>query len=94
MMMELNAKYLAGAILLPQEHLKKESIKVFKQNESVFNEILKNGNEENCEAIIAGISSSLSDIYLVPDGLISFRLKAAAIGFKEFLKSRYKVKCN
>ncbi len=94
MMIELNAKYLAGAILLPREHLKKKSIEAYKQNESVFNEILKNGNEENCEAIIAGISSSLSDIYRVPEGPISFRLKTAAIGFKEFLRNRYKEKCN
>lgn len=69
-------------------------MEAYKQNESVFNEILKNGNEESCEAIIAGISSSLIDIYRVPDGPISFRLKTAAIGFQKFLRSKYKGKCD
>jgi Zn-dependent peptidase ImmA (M78 family) len=94
MMIELNAKYLAGAILLPREHLKKKATEAYKQNESVFNEILKKGNEESCEAIIAGISSSLIDIYRVPEGPIAFRLKTAAIGFKEFIISKFKEKCN
>ena len=94
MMIELNAKYLAGAILLPREHLKKHAIEVYKQNESIFNEIIKNGNEESCELIITGISSFLSDVYRVPDGSISFRLKTAAINFKEFLKSQSQGKCS
>ena len=94
MMIELNAKYLAGAILLPREHLKKKAMEAFKQNESVFDEIIKNGNEESCEAIIAGVSSYLTDSYHVPDGSISFRLKTASIGFREFLRSKYKEECD
>jgi hypothetical protein len=94
MMIELNAKYLAGAILLPREHLKRKAEEVYKQNASMFNEILKNGSQDNCETIIAGISSYLTDIYQVPDGAIAFRLKTKAIGFREFLKDKYNGKCD
>jgi len=94
MIMEQNAKYLAGAILLPREHLKKKAMEVYKQNAPLFNEILENGNEENCEAIINGIASFMCDIYHVPEGRIAARLRTSTIGLKDFLRSKYKEKCN
>ncbi len=88
MMMEINAKYLAGAILVPKDDLARRAKELYIINEPLFKDLLKNGNDETCENIIIALSSSLSDVYHAPEGTISFRLKTKAVDFKEYLKGR------
>lgn len=82
MMMELNAKHLASAILLPREDLKKKATQYYKKNKETLHELLK----DDSDRIINVIASALSDAYQVPEGVISYRLKAKVIGFKDLLK--------
>lgn len=91
--MELDAKYLASAILVPRDHLKKKALDAFKKNERAIVEILKTENEDICEAVINSLSASLSDIYRAPEGTIAFRLKTKAVGFKEFIKRKQNSLC-
>ena len=93
MMIELNAKYLAGAILLPREHVRKRAMEVYQNNKITFSEILSKGDEDLCESIIEAIASSLCDIYHVPDGPIAYRLRTPAVGFRKFIQGKYK-ECN
>jgi len=93
MKMELDAKYLASAILVPHDHLKKKALDTFKENETAIVEILKKDNEDICEAVIDSLSASLSDIYRAPDGTIAYRLKTKAVGFKEFIRKKQKSLC-
>jgi len=86
MMMELNAKHLASAILLPRGDLKKKAIQCYKNNREILRELLK----DDCDGIITVIASTLTDTYRVPEGVISYRLKAKVIGFKDFLKKDLK----
>jgi len=84
-MMEFNAKYLAGAILVPADILKKEAINLVKKNEDILFTLLKDDYNE----IIDNISSKLRDVFHVPENAISYRLRTKIIGFKEFLKKEY-----
>lgn len=93
MKMELDAKYLASAILVPRDHLKKMALDAFKENETAIVEILKTDNEDICEAVINSISASLSDVYHAPDGTVAYRLKTRAVGFREFIKNKQKSLC-
>lgn len=89
MMMELNAKSLAGAILLPREDLKRRAMQFYKDNRKTLLELLK----DDCDSIVDTIAIALRDIYQVPEGAISYRLKAKVIGFKDFLKKDIKEGC-
>lgn len=80
--LELDAKYLAAAILLPRDHLRKKATEIYREYESIFKDVLNKDYEE----IIDRIASRLSDIYRVPEGVISHRLKRPALKFKDFLK--------
>lgn len=82
MKMELDAKYLAAAIILPRSHLKRKAIECYKKYEAVFKELLKN----DYDGIIDRIASQLSDVYKAPEGVISHRLKTSSLAFKDFLK--------
>ena len=82
MMMEFNAKYLAGAILVPLEDLKDRALKIFRQNK----EILKRLLDGDCDQIIDWISIELSSIYRAPQIAIIHRLKTKIVGFKSSLK--------
>lgn len=93
MKMEFDAKYLAGAILIPADHLKKEATSLFSSKESDINKIIKSDNDDKCDLIIAGMATFLSDTYRVSEGVIAYRLKSKSIGFKEFLEKRIKQKC-
>ena len=93
MKMELDAKYLASAILVPREHVKKRALDAFKENETAIIEILKKDKEDICEAVINSLSASLSDVYRAPDGTIAYRLKTKSVGFKEFVKKKQKSLC-
>ncbi len=88
MVIELNAKYLAGAILLPKNHLQKLSIKTFEDNKHVFDEVMKS-DMDMCEGIIEAIAGSLIDVYRVPTGAIAYRLKSETIGLKKYIKDKY-----
>lgn len=82
MMMEFNAKYLAGALLVPVEDLKTKALGLFKANKEILSKLLKN----DCDQIISYLSIALSDIYRAPQAAIMYRLKAKVVGFKEALK--------
>jgi len=84
MMMELNAKYLAGALLLPTAHLEAKAKEVYEKNKKILSELL----DKDCDEIINQISIFLSDIYCAPQGAIAYRLKSKIVGFKEFLKGK------
>lgn len=84
-MMEFNAKYLAGAILVPADILKKEAISLIEKNKDVLFSILRDDFNE----IIDNVSSKLRDVFLVPENAVSYRLRTKIIGFKEFLKKEY-----
>ena len=86
MMMELNAKHLASAILLPREDLKRRAMKCYKDNRKVLLDLLK----DDYDRIIDIIASDLSDTYRTPQGVISYRLKTKVVGFKDFLKKDIK----
>ncbi len=83
LMMEFNAKHLAGAILIPQNSLKKEALKIYRKNEKVLRKLLK-----DADSIIDHLSVPLGDLYQVPQIAVSYRLKRKIIGFKEFLKEK------
>jgi len=89
MMLELNAKQLAGAILIPREDLKKRASDIYNRNKKIFHDLLKN----DCDGIIDQIAVPLCDCYRVPQNAVSIRLKSKAVGFKEFLKAEYKNNC-
>ncbi len=89
MMIELNAKYLAGAILLPRENLKKKATEIYEKHKNIFSEIIKKGNDGFCDTIIEAIASSLNDVYRVPDGSIAYRLRTTAVGSKKFLWDKH-----
>lgn len=82
MMMEFNAKHLAGALLMPAEDLKIKALKLFKENKEILSKLLKN----DCDQIISYLSITLSDIYRAPQAAIIYRLKAKVVGFREILK--------
>ena len=86
MMMELNAKYLAGALLLPRAHLSSKAEEVYEEHKKILSELL----DKNYDGIIDQIAISLSDVYRTPQGVIAYRLKNKTIGFKEFLKRKLK----
>jgi Zn-dependent peptidase ImmA (M78 family) len=88
MMIELNAKYLAGALLIPRDDLIFRAKELYTKNEPLLNELLKKNNGEICEQIIAALSSRLSDVYRVPEGEICFRLQRKLVGFKEYIKGK------
>jgi len=91
MMIEFNAKYLAGAILLPAEDLKDRSEEVYLGKKSTIAAVMKTAKDDDiCDAVIDGIASSLTDVYRVPDRDISYRLRSQAIGFKNFVQREYK----
>jgi Zn-dependent peptidase ImmA (M78 family) len=92
MVLEFNAKYLAGAILLPKNHLQTLAIKTFEKNRATFNEVMKSGNLDLCEDIIDAIATSLIDVYKAPAGIIAYRLKSEAIGLRKYIKEKYKTK--
>lgn len=92
MKMELDAKYLAGAILLPADHLRKEAISLFSVNESILTKIIESDNDDKCDLIIGGIAIGLSDIYQVSEGVIAYRLKSKYLGFKEFIEKKIQQK--
>jgi Zn-dependent peptidase ImmA (M78 family) len=82
MMMEFNAKHLAGALLIPLDDLKIKALALFKENKEILSRLLKN----DCDQIINYLSIVLSDIYRAPQAAIIYRLKAKVVGFKEILK--------
>ncbi|MBU4312947.1 MAG: ImmA/IrrE family metallo-endopeptidase [Candidatus Omnitrophica bacterium] len=89
MMMELNAKHLAAAILLPRGDLTRRATKCYKDNRETLLGLLK----DDCDEIISTIASLLRDVYQVPEGVIAYRLKSKVIGFKDFLKKDIKEDC-
>jgi len=84
-MMEFNAKYLAGAILVPADILREEATNLVKENKDVLFSLLK----EDFNEMIDTLSSKLRDVFQVPENAISYRLRTRIIGFKEFLKKEY-----
>jgi len=85
MMIEFNAKHLAGAILIPRDHLRQKALKLYRENREVLDDLLKG----DCDGIIDHLSSSLSDIYQAPQIAVSYRLKTKIIGFRESLKKEW-----
>lgn len=82
MMVELNAKHLASAILLPKDSLRSSAEEIFRKNKAVYRKVLDN----NHDAIIDHIASLLEDKFKVPEGKIAQRLKCKELNFREFLK--------
>lgn len=82
MMVELDAKHLASAILLPKDSLRSSAEEIFHKNKAIYSKILDN----NYDAIIDHIASSLEDKFKVPEGKIAQRLKCSELNFREFLK--------
>jgi len=90
MVVEYNAMYLAGAILLPKEHVRNLSIKTFEKHKSTFSHALKDGNLANFDEIIDIIAKALTHTYRVHVSAISYRLKSQAVGFNEYIKENIK----
>lgn len=84
MMMELNAKYLAGAILVPCDSLREKAFSSFKRYKKILFKTLK----DDFDSVIDKIASLLNDYYQVPESTISYRLKRR-FNFKNFLKQEY-----
>lgn len=87
---ELDAKYLAGAILLPKENLRKKVMEIYEKGKPTFLQLMRDGDKDICEKIIQAIAAPLTDFYHVQDGPITYRLRGSVIGFRDFLKGVYK----
>lgn len=85
MMMELGAKGLAAALLIPADDLLKKATTILKVHSKTLLPLV----EDNLEDVINYISVPLSDEYQAPEHTVIFRLKKKLVGFKDLLKSEH-----